>query len=124
MDENERDLERQGGAPAIESVSAETWNNRIVGTGSVHPDDITLNPQNWRIHPQVQALALSGVLDEIGWVQQVIVNRRTGHLLDGHLRVELARRRGERAVPVVYVDLSEHEEALVLATFDPISTLA
>jgi DNA modification methylase len=102
----------------------EAWRSRIVGTGAVDPDDVEANPANWRIHPEVQALALSGVLDEVGWVQQVIVNRTTGHLVDGHLRVILAKRRGEGSVPVVYVELTEEEEALVLATFDPISTMA
>jgi hypothetical protein len=54
----------------------------------------------------------------------VIRNRRTGHLLDGHARVEEARARGEASVPVVEVDLSEEEEQLVLATLDPLGAMA
>jgi DNA modification methylase len=54
----------------------------------------------------------------------VLVNRTTGHLVDGHLRVELALERAEPLVPVTYVELSEAEEALVLATLDPIGALA
>jgi len=64
------------------------------------------------------------VLEEVGWVQQVIVNKRTGNLIDGHLRCQLAAREGAQTIPVVYVDVSEDEEALVLATLDPIGAMA
>ena len=94
----------------------ERWRSRIVGHAELRPADITTHPLNWRTHPRAQHAALAGVLDEVGWVQQVIVNRRTGRLVDGHLRVEAARRRGEPTIPVLYVDLDESEEALVLAT--------
>ena len=82
------------------------------------------NPRNWRIHPKGQQDALGSVLDEVGWVQQVLVNRTTGNVVDGHLRVELAISRDEPAVPVLYVELSEDEEALVLASLDPLSAMA
>ncbi len=65
----------------------------------------------------------------------MIVNKRTGEdwpegernvetLVDGHLRVELAMRKGQRRIPVTYVDLTPAEEAEVLATLDPIAGLA
>ena len=81
------------------------------------------NPRNWRIHPKAQQDVLKGVLAQIGWVQDVIVNQRTGFVVDGHARVALAISAGER-VPVVYVDLSDEEEAAILATLDPISAMA
>ena len=52
-----------------------------------------------------QQRAVEGALQEVGWVQQVLVNRTTGHLVDGHLRVELAISRGEPS-PVTYLDLT------------------
>jgi DNA modification methylase len=85
---------------------------------------LVANPKNWRIHPKGQQDALGSVLDEVGWVQQVLVNRTTGNVVDGHLRVELAIGRDEPAVPVLYVELSEEEEALVLASLDPLSAMA
>jgi hypothetical protein len=100
------------------------WRNRIVGHGREAPDQLLANPYNWRVHPQGQRRALAAALSEVGWVQSVIVNRRTGHVVDGHLRIALALERGEPEVPVVYVDLSEEEERLVLATLDPIGALA
>lgn len=98
--------------------------NRIVGSGEEQLDQIMFNPRNWRIHPLSQQDALKGVLEEVGWVQQVIVNKRTGNLIDGHLRCQLAAREGAKTIPVVYVDVSEDEEALVLATLDPIGAMA
>ena len=100
------------------------WESRIIGHGEAAPADLVGNPRNWRTHPQAQRDALAGVLDEVGWVQDVIVNKRTGYLVDGHARVAVAAQRGETSVPVVYVDLSEDEERLILATLDPLSAMA
>ena len=99
------------------------WQNRIVGYGEEDSDQLLANPANWRIHPKHQQEALGAVLDNVGWVQNVIVNRRTGFVVDGHMRVALAISKGAR-VPVTYVDLSPEEEAVVLASFDPISAAA
>ena len=101
-----------------------TWKNRIVGTAEVSPDELLANPYNWRIHPQAQQDALEGVLREVGWVQDVLVNQRTGYVVDGHLRVLLALRHSEPTVPVKYVDLDEAEERLILATLDPLAAVA
>lgn len=100
------------------------WRNRIIGHGEEAPDQLLANPRNFRVHPKPQQDALSGVLSEVGWVQDVIVNQRTGHVVDGHLRVSLAIGKGEPSIPVVYVDLSPEEEALILATLDPLAAMA
>ncbi|MFA5569615.1 MAG: phosphoadenosine phosphosulfate reductase family protein [Trueperaceae bacterium] len=113
---------------ASEGVSepAETnrWRSRIVGEADVAPGELRAHPENWREHPAKQQQALARVISEVGWIQRVIVNRRTGRMLDGHCRVELALERDELSVPVLYVDISEEEERVILATFDPISALA
>jgi hypothetical protein len=57
-------------------------------------------------------------------VAPVTVNRSTGVIIDGHLRVALAIERGLAVVPVAYVELSEIEEREVLATFDVIGSMA
>lgn len=100
------------------------WKNRILGSGSENPKELMPNPLNWRTHPDKQRYAMQGVMGEVGWVQSVIVNQRTGRLIDGHLRVSLAIDRQEEQIPVTYVDLSEEEEALILATFDPTTEMA
>ena len=100
------------------------WVNRIIGEGEVAPDQLLANPLNFRVHPRGQRDALEGVLDQVGYIQRVIVNQTTGHVIDGHLRVESAISKGQETIPVVYVELTEDEERLVLATFDPLGALA
>ncbi len=103
---------------------ANRWANRIIRTGDEAPDQLLANPLNFRIHPGDQAAALAGAMGTLGWLTPIIVNDRTGHVVDGHLRVRLALQRGESTVPVTYVDLSPDEERLALATLDPISAMA
>ncbi len=100
------------------------WRNRIVGHADVAPVELVPNPRNWRTHPAEQQRALVGALGEVGWVAEVLVNRTTGHVVDGHLRIELALARHELTVPVTYVELSEDEERLVLASLDPLAAMA
>ena len=91
---------------------AQPWVNRIVGYGEEAPDQLLANPKNWRIHPKPQQDALSGVLHEVGVVQNILVNRTTGISENQPL------------IPVTYVELSEAEEAEILATLDPLAAMA
>jgi ParB-like chromosome segregation protein Spo0J len=100
-----------------------SWRNRIVGEAVVDPGELADNPANFRRHDEYQQAAMDGSLTELGWIQRVIVNRNTGRIIDGHLRAQLARDAGE-LVPVVYVDLTESEERLALASIDPIAAMA
>lgn len=100
------------------------WKNRIVASGEVDPKTLEPNLLNWRRHPNEQRVALEGILSEIGWVQTVVVNRNTGRLIDGHLRVLAALQKGENLIPVTWVELTEDEERIALATFDAIARLA
>lgn len=102
----------------------QVFNNSIVGTGVEAPDQLLANPMNYRRHTQAQRDALRDMLKNVGWIQNVIVNRVTGHLVDGHLRVDLAMQDGETGVPVVYVELSPEQERLALAGLDPIAAQA
>ena len=106
------------------TATADPWRNRIVGEGEEAPDQLLANPRNARIHPDAQQRALAGLLDEVGYVQRIIVNRRTGYVVDGHARVGLALRHNQPTIPVVYVDLDDREEALVVAALDPIAAMA
>lgn len=99
------------------------WRNRIVGEGMADAKALTAHPANFRRHGDLQRAALDGSLAELGWVQRVVVNRTSGRIIDGHLRVDMAAAAGEQ-VPVVYVELSDAEERLALASLDPIAGLA
>lgn len=100
------------------------WQNRIIGTGEADPKQLTANPINFRKHPKRQQDAINGSLDALGWIQTVIVNKRTGRIIDGHLRVDQAIAHGESSVPVQWVDLSESEEGQALLSLDPIAAMA
>ena len=106
------------------STAKPPWANRIVSHGEEPPEALIANDSNWRTHTPLQRGALASVLNEVGLVQSVVVNTTTGRLVDGHLRVELAKAQGQPTIPVVYVELSEEEERVVLATLDPIGAMA
>lgn len=98
--------------------------NRIVGyEAAVDPATLQANPKNWRVHPKAQRDALRGALREVGWVDTVLVNTTTGRVVDGHARLEEAIAAGS-TVPVIFAELTEDEESLVLATLDPITAMA
>jgi ParB-like chromosome segregation protein Spo0J len=59
-------------------------------------------------------------LSEFDLVQPPVWNARTGHIVGGHQRVEILRRRGVRDVACVVVDLPlEREQALNVALNNP-----
>lgn len=112
-----------------------TWQNRIIAHGEEAPDQLLASPYQWKIHPKNQQEPLHAALETIGWLQDIIVNVRSGEewtpeernvqtVVDGHLRITLALRHDQPSVPVKYVDLSPSEEALALATLDPLAALA
>lgn len=105
-------------------ITPEAIQSRIVGHGDVDPAELVANPRNWRTHPPEQRAALIAELDRVGWVQSVIVNRTTGHLVDGHLRAEVAAERGVGTIPVAWVELTPEEEARVLVALDPLGSMA
>ena len=90
----------------------------------VDPSILCPNPKNWRRHPKYQQEAMTNVFNEIGWIQDIIVNKTTGNIIDGHMRADLAVKNKEKLVPVKYVELSEEEERQALITYDPLSSMA
>lgn len=105
----------------------EKWRNRIVRQGNARVDDLIFNPLNWRVHGKDQQEAMVAALDDIGWIQTIVINIRpdgTEMLLDGHMRVLEADKRGEQEVPAIWVELSESEETKALLTLDPIGAMA
>lgn len=98
--------------------------SRIVGYEEVSLETILFNPMNWRIHPERQQTRLNDLLDKVGWANAVVINKQTGNLIDGHLRCQLAARRGEVTVPALFVNVSPDEEKLLLASMDSIGATA
>lgn len=111
-------------APKPKLAAANHFKNRIVGYELVDPKTIKRNPLNWRTHPDAQRSAMTDLVASLGYVDTLLVNKRTGHLIDGEMRLDIADENGERTVPVLWVDLSPEEERLALATLNPMSELA
>lgn len=110
------------------------WRNRIIGYAEVDPESLLANEQNWRTHPLYQREVVGTALEEVGWVQDVVVNvrqcegwedsDRIDTVVDGHLRVLLALQTSQPKVPVKYVDLTPEEERAVLLILDTSTGLA
>jgi DNA modification methylase len=101
-----------------------TWSSKIVGWDDVAPESLLAHPSNFRRHPAAQREALRGSLNELDIIAPVIVNRLTGHVLDGHARVEEYLSAGVALVPVAYVEVAPEKEALALLSLDPIAAMA
>lgn len=105
-------------------AASEALRSRIVGHADVPTDAIHAHKMNFRKHGAAQVAALSGSLNDLGWVKSILVSKRTGTIIDGHARWEEAVRRKLSTVPVEYVDLSPEEERKALALLDPITEMA
>lgn len=95
----------------------------------VDPTTLEKNPRNWRIHPGSQREAVADLLGEVGWAGALLYNEKTGRLIDGHLRLDLALRQAQdvadgESVPVLIGSWTEEQERLILATLDPTGALA
>jgi ParB-like chromosome segregation protein Spo0J len=63
---------------------------------------------------------LARSIDEFDLVQPAVWNQRTGHIVGGHLRIEILRQRGATEVDCAVVDLSpERERVLNIALNNP-----
>ena len=104
------------------------YQSRIVNHTKESPSKILANPHNHRLHPDNQSDAVGASLQELGFVKSVVVNKTTGRLLDGHLRLTKAML-AEQYDPsykmdVEWVELTEKEELLALALLDRTTDLA
>ena len=101
------------------------WHSRIVGHDKVRADQLLANPRNHRRHPQKQREVVAASVEELGFCKSVIVNQRTGYIVDGHERVMQALGASDDTlVDVEYVDLSEEDERKLLLILDASSELA
>ena len=88
------------------------------------PAELAPNPNNHRLHPERQRDVLRVALGDEGWIDPVIYNKRTGHLVDGHARVEEAIAQGVVKVPVIEIDVTPATERKILVRHDRIGALA
>ena len=87
------------------------------------PRSLRKSDWNWRTHPKAQADALRAVLDRTGWAGAILVNEVSGQVIDGHLRIDEAIKRGDKTVPVLVGSWTPEQEKLILGTLDPLGTI-
>lgn len=92
--------------------------------GYLNPVTLKPNALNYQTHPDEQRQALSDSIEEFGWVGFPIFNQQTKRLVDGHARVEEARKRKEAGIICVMVDLPEEREKRLLLSYDRIGRMA
>ena len=98
--------------------------DRIREFRRVPASELKWHPLNWRTHPTRQRCALSGVLKEIGYAGALLARECADgslELIDGHLRAAVTP---DQEVPVLVLDVTEQEAATLLATHDPLASLA
>jgi hypothetical protein len=93
---------------------ARSWKSRVVRSANVAPATLLAHPDNIVIHPPEQEEEMLTLLRTVGWAAPILVSEQTGRIIDGHMRVSLAVRKGVLRVPVDYVELSEEEERKAL----------
>ncbi len=100
------------------------YRDRIRELRRVRASELLPNSRNWRLHPASQRAALTGVLGEIGFADALLARELPDgrlELVDGHLRAETAP---DQLVPVLVLDVDEHEANKLLLTLDPLAAKA
>ena len=98
--------------------------DRIKELRRVPANQLKPNPKNWRVHTEEQGNALRSLLAQVGFAGAVLARELSDKslmLIDGHLRAETS---GTEKVPVLILDVNETEADLILATFDPVGSMA
>lgn len=85
-------------------------------------EELADNPANWREHPQSQIVALSELINDVGWAGALLFNEATGRLIDGHARKKLTKP-GDK-MPVLVGRWTAAQERKILARLDPIGAMA
>jgi len=99
------------------------FRDRIKELRRVRAGDLIPCPWNWRQHPIEQREAMRAVLEEVGYAGAVLARETDEGLeiIDGHMRAEMDL---DQEVPVLVVDVTEEEAKTLLATLDPLSSMA
>ena len=97
--------------------------DRIKSLRRVKASELRASPHNWRRHPESQARAMRGLLEEIGFAGACLARETKAglELIDGHLRRDLAE---DEKIPVLVLDLTAAEARKLLATYDPVGGMA
>lgn len=96
--------------------------NRITRVGTMTAAELRAHPKNPRVHSAAQKAAMRAMMDKHGFIGALLVNERTGLMLDGHLRADISD--DTQTFTVLFCDLDPDEEAEVLLLLDSIGAMA
>ena len=92
----------------IADVKVERWKLKDISPADYNPRTIT----------DESLVGLGKSVDEFGYVEPLIVNKRTGRLISGHQRFKVLTLREVEEVDVVIVDLDEAKEKALNITMN------
>lgn len=102
------------------------WDNRITRYEVIPTATVaqSFNSLNARLHSLAQQDTVLNLIEKIGYIQPIIINQNTNRLIDGHLRLALALREGQKEISAIWVNLTPAEEKAALLTLDATSRQA
>lgn len=78
--------------------------------------DITPDEYNPRLDlfaEDIEFIRIKNSLEAFGYIEPIVYNRRTGHIVGGHQRVSVLKHLGKTEAEMSIVELDEHEEKLL-----------
>jgi len=89
------------------------------------PATLIPHPSNYRQHGAFQRKAFNTTLKAMGWLEPLVANRITRHVLDGHLRQDDATaNRPDEKVPVIWIEIEEAKETAAIGVINKIREMA
>jgi len=90
----------------------------------INIDDIQPAPYNPRIDIKGNAgfyKKLKNSIEKFGYVEPIIYNKRTGHIVGGNQRYQILKDKGIKEIEVVEIDLPEQDEKALNIALNKIS---
>lgn len=97
--------------------------DRIKSLVRVRAGELYSNSKNWRVHTEDQENVLRSLVSRLGFVDAVLVREipQGYEIIDGHLRASIEP---DTFIPALVLDVDQQEADLILASLDPVSTMA
>src|SRR5215470_20081597 len=98
--------------------------NRIKSHRRVRAGDLVPHEWNFRLHPELQKVALHAIYQEVGFARSLLAYELPDgrlKLIDGHLRRDIDP---DMLVDVEVLDVTDDEARALLLSVDPLAALA
>ena len=88
----------------MDEIAIEAKEISMVDVSSINPD-----PKNPNKHPPEQLVLLQKMILDKGFRDPIVVSKRSGLIVCGHARFEVAKELNMREIPVIYQDFETRE---------------